>query len=195
MLPSRAPRAPLTSPRFEAASSDLSPSGVLLCLDRTNSLMVPRGSGLAGALDEADTPLVPPQAEPEVEKALTEQEPEGSSEQALLGDVQLNVGRVSQSEPDLSCVTANTDKAATESTSVTVAIPDVDPLVDSTVVHSEDTALSPSPLPPSLGGVMGRSCGSRVSPGKLRGKPQQQDKIILQRVKNSDSCHPRCRQK
>ena len=51
--------------------------------------MVPRGSGLAGALDEADTPLVPPQPELEVGKdtALTqEQEPEGSSEQALLGD-------------------------------------------------------------------------------------------------------------
>uniref|UniRef100_G1PWX8 Voltage-dependent R-type calcium channel subunit alpha n=1 Tax=Myotis lucifugus TaxID=59463 RepID=G1PWX8_MYOLU len=116
-------------------------------LRRTNSLMVPRGSGLAGALDEADTPLVPPNTEPEVGKALTEQEPEGSSEQALLGDVQLNVGRVSQSEPDLSCVTANTDKAATESTSVTVAIPDVDPLVDSTVVHiSNKTDGEASPL-------------------------------------------------
>lgn len=161
----------LTSPRSETVSSDLSPSCVLLCLDRTNSLMVPRGSGLAGALDEADTPLVPPQAEPEVGKALTEQEPEGSSEQALLGDVQLDVGRVSQSEPDLSCVTANMDKAATESTSVTVAIPDVDPLVDSTVVHSEDTVLSLSPPPPGLGGVVGGSRGSRVTPGKLCGKP------------------------
>ncbi|ELK37127.1 Voltage-dependent R-type calcium channel subunit alpha-1E [Myotis davidii] len=116
-------------------------------LRRTNSLMVPRGSGLAGALDESDTPLVPPNTEPEEGKALTEQEPEGSSEQALLGDVQLNVGRVSQSEPDLSCVTANTDKAATESTSVTVAIPDVDPLVDSTVVHiSNKTDGEASPL-------------------------------------------------
>ncbi|XP_039737254.1 voltage-dependent R-type calcium channel subunit alpha-1E isoform X4 [Pteropus medius] len=111
-------------------------------LRRTNSLMVSRGSGLAGALDEADTPLVLPQPELDVGKdtALTEQEPEpepeGSSEQALLGEVQLDVGRaISQSEPDLSCVTANTDKAATESTSVTVAIPDVDPLVDSAVVH------------------------------------------------------------
>uniref|UniRef100_A0A8D0UAQ0 Voltage-dependent R-type calcium channel subunit alpha n=1 Tax=Sus scrofa TaxID=9823 RepID=A0A8D0UAQ0_PIG len=119
-------------------------------LRRTNSLMVPRGSGLAGALDEADTPLVLPQPELDVGKdaVLTEQEPEGSSEQALLGDVQLDMGRViSQSEPDLSCVTANTDKAATESTSITVAIPDVGPLVDSTVVHiSNKTDGEASPL-------------------------------------------------
>ncbi|XP_054443665.1 voltage-dependent R-type calcium channel subunit alpha-1E isoform X2 [Pteronotus mesoamericanus] len=117
-------------------------------LRRTNSLMVPRGSGLAGALDEADTPLVLPQAELEAGTAPAEREPEGSSEQALLGDVQLDVGRgISQSEPDLSCVTANTDKAATESTSVTVAIPDVDPLVDSTVVHiSNKTDGEASPL-------------------------------------------------
>ncbi|XP_042832004.1 voltage-dependent R-type calcium channel subunit alpha-1E isoform X2 [Panthera tigris] len=119
-------------------------------LRRTNSLMVPRGSGLAGALDEASTPLVQPQPELEMGKdtALTEQEPEGSSEQALLGDVQLDMGRaISQSEPDLSCVTANTDKATTESTSVTVAIPDVGPLVDSTVVHiSNKTDGEASPL-------------------------------------------------
>ncbi|XP_025776722.1 voltage-dependent R-type calcium channel subunit alpha-1E isoform X2 [Puma concolor] len=119
-------------------------------LRRTNSLMVPRGSGLAGALDEANTPLVQPQPELEMGKdtALTEQEPEGSSEQALLGDVQLDMGRaISQSEPDLSCVTANTDKATTESTSVTVAIPDVGPLVDSTVVHiSNKTDGEASPL-------------------------------------------------
>nr|XP_044613959.1 voltage-dependent R-type calcium channel subunit alpha-1E isoform X4 [Equus asinus] len=119
-------------------------------LRRTNSLMVSRGSGLAGALDEANTPLVLPQPELEVGKdaALTEQEPEGSSEQALLGDVHLDMGRaISQSEPDLSCSTANTDKAATESTSVTVAIPDVGPLVDSTVVHiSNKTDGEASPL-------------------------------------------------
>ncbi|XP_052593186.1 voltage-dependent R-type calcium channel subunit alpha-1E isoform X2 [Peromyscus californicus insignis] len=119
-------------------------------LRRTNSLMVPRGSGLVGALDEAETPLVQPQPELEVGKdaALTEQEAEGSSEQALLGDVQLDVGRgISQSEPDLSCMTTNMDKATTESTSVTVAIPDVDPLVDSTVVHiSNKTDGEASPL-------------------------------------------------
>ncbi|XP_077878571.1 voltage-dependent R-type calcium channel subunit alpha-1E isoform X10 [Ictidomys tridecemlineatus] len=119
-------------------------------LRRTNSLMVSRGSGLAGALDEAETPLVLPQPELEVGKdaTLTEQEPEGSSEQALLGDVQLDVGRgISQSEPDLSCITANTDKATTESTSVTVAIPEVGPLVDSTVVHiSNKTDGEASPL-------------------------------------------------
>nr|XP_034368828.1 voltage-dependent R-type calcium channel subunit alpha-1E isoform X3 [Arvicanthis niloticus] len=119
-------------------------------LRRTNSLMVPRGSGLIGALDEAETPLVQPQPELEVGKdaALTEQEAEGSSEQALLGDVQLDVGRgISQSEPDLSCMTANMDKATTESTSVTVAIPDVDPLVDSTVVNiSNKTDGEASPL-------------------------------------------------
>ncbi|XP_004372942.1 voltage-dependent R-type calcium channel subunit alpha-1E isoform X2 [Trichechus manatus latirostris] len=118
-------------------------------LRRTNSLMVSRGSGLAGAIDEADTPLVPPHPELEVGKdeALMEQEPEGSSEQALLGHVQLDVGRpISQSEPDLSCITANTDKA-TESTSVTVAIPDMGPLVDSTVVHiSNKTDGEASPL-------------------------------------------------
>ncbi|KAL1774925.1 voltage-dependent R-type calcium channel subunit alpha-1E isoform X1 [Sigmodon hispidus] len=116
-------------------------------LRRTNSLMVPRGSGLVGALDEAETPLVQPQTELEVGKdaALTEQEAEGSSEQALLGDVQLDVGRgISQSEPDLSCMTANMDKATTESTSVTVAIPDVDPLVDSTVVHTLNLVLKVS---------------------------------------------------
>ncbi|XP_051003556.1 voltage-dependent R-type calcium channel subunit alpha-1E isoform X2 [Acomys russatus] len=119
-------------------------------LRRTNSLMVPRGSGLLGALDEAETPLVQPQPEVEVGKdvAVTEQEAEGSSEQALLGDVQLDVGRgISQSEPDLSCMTANMDKVTTESTSVTVAIPDVDPLVDSTVVHiSNKTDGEASPL-------------------------------------------------
>lgn len=111
--------------------------------------MVPRGSGLAGALDEANTPLVLPHHDLEVGKdtVLTEQEPEGSSEQALLGDVQLDIGRViSQSEPDLSCVTANTDKATTDSTSVTVAIPDVGPLMDSTVIHSENAV--PDSLPP-----------------------------------------------
>ena len=115
--------------------------------------MVPRGSGLAGALDAADTPLVPPQPELDVGKdaALTEQEPEGSSEQALLGDVKLDMGRVSQSEPDLSCVTANTDKATTESTSLTVTIPDVGPLVDSTVVHSENTGPAPFPHTPHPG--------------------------------------------
>uniref|UniRef100_A0A286Y0U0 Voltage-dependent R-type calcium channel subunit alpha n=1 Tax=Cavia porcellus TaxID=10141 RepID=A0A286Y0U0_CAVPO len=119
-------------------------------LRRTNSLMVPRGSGLAGALDEPDTPLVLPQPELEVGKdtVLVEREPEGSSEQALLGDVQLDVGRgISQSEPDLSCITANTDKATTESTSVTVTIPEVGPLVDSTVVHiSNKTDGEASPL-------------------------------------------------
>lgn len=115
--------------------------------------MVPRGSGLVGALDEAETPLVQPQPELEVGKdaALTEQEAEGTSEQALLGDVQLDVGRgISQSEPDLSCMTTNMDKGTTESTSVAVAIPDVDPLVDSTVVHSESSpCLSHSPSAPA----------------------------------------------
>ena len=147
--------------------------------------MVPRGSGLAGALDEADTPLVPPQPELEVGKdtALTqEQEPEGSSEQALLGDVQLDMGRVSQSEPDLSCVTANTDKATTESTSVTVTIPDAGPVVDSTVVHSEDMARSPSPTPPTPPQGWRRH-GSGTVLGKLQGKPHQWDGLLLQHMK------------
>ncbi|XP_060053768.1 voltage-dependent R-type calcium channel subunit alpha-1E isoform X4 [Erinaceus europaeus] len=119
-----------------------------LDLRRTNSLMVPRGSGLAGALDDTETPLVQPPAELEVGKEVALPEPEGSSEQALLGDVQLDMGRaISQSEPDLSCVTTGTDKATTESTSVTVAIPEVGPLVDSTVVHiSNKTDGEASPL-------------------------------------------------
>ena len=164
-LPPTFPLAWLTS-HFRTSSSDLSTSRLLLCLRRTNSLMVPRGSGLAGALDEANTPLVQQQPELEMGKdtALTEQEPEGSSEQALLGDVQLDMGRaISQSEPDLSCVTANTDKATTESTSVTVAIPDVGPLVDSTVVHSENTSpCPPSPSPP-IPPRAGDSYGSGVA--------------------------------
>ncbi|XP_069911005.1 voltage-dependent R-type calcium channel subunit alpha-1E isoform X11 [Oryctolagus cuniculus] len=106
-------------------------------LRRTDSLMVPKGSGLAGGLDEAGTPLV--LSSPEgvgKEAAPTEQHADGSGEPALLGHVQLDVGRaISQSEPDLSCVTATTDKVTTESTDVTVAIPDAEPLVDSTVVH------------------------------------------------------------
>ena len=176
------------SPGVSAVSEQLlglSTTCVPLSLHRTNSLMVSRGSGLAGALDEADTPLVLPQPELEVEKdaALAEQEPEGSSEQALLGDVQLDMGQViSQSEPDLSCVTANTDKAATESTSVTVAIPDVGPLVDSTVVHSENAV--PVPFTPIAHRARDwGSHGSGVIPGKLRGKPHQWDEITLQRVK------------
>uniref|UniRef100_A0A8C5W170 Voltage-dependent R-type calcium channel subunit alpha n=1 Tax=Microcebus murinus TaxID=30608 RepID=A0A8C5W170_MICMU len=118
-------------------------------LRRTNSLMVARGSGLAGALEEADTAPVLPRAELDSGKgAALPEEPEGSSEQALLGDVQLDMGRaVSQSEPDLSCITASKDKAATESTSVAVSIPDVGPLVDSTVVHiSNKTDGEASPL-------------------------------------------------
>lgn len=156
--------------------------------------MVSRGSGLAGALDEADTPLVLPQPELDVGKdtALTEQEPEpepeGSSEQALLGEVQLDVGRaISQSEPDLSCVTANTDKAATESTSVTVAIPDVDPLVDSAVVHSENTVSVPF-TPTAHHTQSGH--GPRVAPAKPRGKLR--DEIILH-VKMSGSFVLVCR--
>lgn len=154
--------------------------------------MVPRGSGLAGALDEADTPLVLPQPELDVGKdtAPTEQEPEpeGSSEQALLGEVQLDVGRaISQSEPDLSCATANTDKAATESPSVTVAIPDVDPLVDSAVVHSESTA--PVPFTATAHHTQAGQ-GPGVTPAKPRGKPQ--DEIILH-VETGGSFVPVCR--
>ncbi|XP_045392314.1 voltage-dependent R-type calcium channel subunit alpha-1E isoform X3 [Lemur catta] len=118
-------------------------------LRRTNSLMVARGSGLAGALEEADTAPALPRAELDVGKgAALAEEPEGSSEQALLGDVQLDMGRaVSQSEPDLSCITVSKDKATTESTSVAVSIPDVGPLVDSTVVHiSNKTDGEASPL-------------------------------------------------
>ena len=114
------------------------------------------------------------------------QAPEGSSEQALLGDVKLDMGRVSQSEPDLSCVTANTDKATTESTSVTVTIPDVGPLVDSTMVHSENTGPAPlppipNPPPPQPGARGGMVLES--SQEKLQGKPDQWDGILLQHMK------------
>lgn len=164
-LPSPSPLVWLTH-HLRTASSYLSTSSLLLCPSRTNSLMVPRGCGLAGALDEANTPLVQPEPELEMGKdmVLTEQEAEGSSEQALLGDVQLDIGRaISQSEPDLSCTTANTDKANTDSTSVTVAIPDVGPLVDSTVVHSENAVPVPfEPHCPSHPGA-GDHCGSGVT--------------------------------
>lgn len=167
-LPSPFPLAWLTR-HLRTASSDLSTSRLLLCPSRTNSLMVPRGSGLAGALDEDNIPLVLPQPELEVGKdmALTEQEAEGSSERALLGDVQLDMGRaISQSEPDLSCAT-NIDKATTASTSVTVAIPDVGPLVDSTVVHSENAVPVPlhphHPSPPGLGTIVALESPSKAS--------------------------------
>uniref|UniRef100_A0A5F8GV89 Voltage-dependent R-type calcium channel subunit alpha n=1 Tax=Monodelphis domestica TaxID=13616 RepID=A0A5F8GV89_MONDO len=116
---------------------------------RTNSLMVPGGCGLSTVADEIRAPLVlsPPDLETGKDTALTEQEQEGTSEQALLDDVQLDMGRaISRSEPDLSSITANVEKG-TESTSVTVAIPEVGTLVDSTVVHiSNKTDGEASPL-------------------------------------------------
>ncbi|XP_055964118.1 LOW QUALITY PROTEIN: voltage-dependent R-type calcium channel subunit alpha-1E [Sorex fumeus] len=116
-------------------------------LRRTNSLMVAGSAGLGRALEDAENPLLPPPAELEAGREA-EPEAEGSSEQALLADVQLDIGRgISHSEPDLSCATSPTDKAGTESTSVAVAIPDVGPLVESTVVHmSNKTDGEASPL-------------------------------------------------
>ncbi|XP_040841269.1 voltage-dependent R-type calcium channel subunit alpha-1E isoform X1 [Ochotona curzoniae] len=107
------------------------------------------GSGLAGTLEGADTALTPPL--PELDEGQdatsTEQQLRASQEPSLQGHVQLDVGRaISQSEPDLSC-TATTEKVATESSDVTVAIPDAEPLVDSTVVHiSNKTDGEASPL-------------------------------------------------
>lgn len=158
--------------------------------------MVPRGCGLAGALDEANTPLVQPEPELEMGKdtVLTEQEAEGSSEQALLGDVQLDIGRaISQSEPDLSCTTANTDKANTDSTSVTVTIPDVGPLVDSTVVHSENAVPVPfEPHCPSHPGGWG-PLWLWSHPARLWGKSHQQDEVIHQQVNDSSGFSLVCR--
>lgn len=58
-----------------------------------------------------------------------------TSEQALLGGAALGASRtVSHSEPDLSSVTANTEKA-TESTTIMIDVQ------DSTVVQSEDHSL------------------------------------------------------
>ncbi|XP_031792851.1 voltage-dependent R-type calcium channel subunit alpha-1E isoform X5 [Sarcophilus harrisii] len=118
-------------------------------LKRTNSLMVSGGRGLSTPTDEMRTPLVlsPPELETGKDIGLTEQEQEGTSEQALLEDVQLDVGRaISRSEPDLSSITTNVEKG-TESTSVAVTIPDVGTLVDSTVVHiSNKTDGEASPL-------------------------------------------------
>lgn len=106
--------------------------------------MVPGGTGLTQALEVAENPLAQPQADTEAGK-----DAEGNSKQALLADVQLDMGRgISQSEPDLSCATSTTDRPATESTSVAVTIPDVGPLVESTVVHSE---IFPGPLQHRLG--------------------------------------------
>lgn len=60
-----------------------------------------------------------------------------TSEQALLGGAALGASRtVSHSEPDLSSVTANTEKA-TESTTIMIDVQ------DSTVVQSEDHSLFP----------------------------------------------------
>lgn len=73
-----------------------------------------------------------------------------TSEQALLGGAALGASRtVSHSEPDLSSVTANTEKA-TESTTIMIDVQ------DSTVVQSEDHSLFPEH---TQGGAEGCSCG------------------------------------
>uniref|UniRef100_A0A8D0G4J8 Voltage-dependent R-type calcium channel subunit alpha n=1 Tax=Sphenodon punctatus TaxID=8508 RepID=A0A8D0G4J8_SPHPU len=75
--------------------------------------------------------------------SLTEQDCSGldTSDQALLGSLQTDIGRaISQSEPDLSSITANTEKA-TESTTIMIDVQ------DSTVVQiSNKTDGEASPL-------------------------------------------------
>uniref|UniRef100_F6XKU9 Voltage-dependent R-type calcium channel subunit alpha n=1 Tax=Ornithorhynchus anatinus TaxID=9258 RepID=F6XKU9_ORNAN len=113
---------------------------------RSTSLTASEGPVLAGTMESGSVPLA---LELGAEAGVTG--PEGGnlvpSEQALLGDLQLEMGRaISRSEPDLSAVIANTEEAP-KSTTVTVAIPDMDALVDSTVVHiSNKTDGEASPL-------------------------------------------------
>lgn len=58
-----------------------------------------------------------------------------TSEQALLGDLPTDTGKtISRSEPDLSSITTNTEKA-TESTTIMIDVQ------DSAVVQSEDLSL------------------------------------------------------
>ncbi|XP_028937310.1 voltage-dependent R-type calcium channel subunit alpha-1E isoform X3 [Ornithorhynchus anatinus] len=115
-------------------------------LRRSTSLTASEGPVLAGTMESGSVPLA---LELGAEAGVTG--PEGGnlvpSEQALLGDLQLEMGRaISRSEPDLSAVIANTEEAP-KSTTVTVAIPDMDALVDSTVVHiSNKTDGEASPL-------------------------------------------------
>jgi len=112
---------------------------------RTNE--VPAGDAeLVGTMEEGS----PPQAEPEPLRgktgSLTEQDCGSldTSEQALLEASRT----VSRSEPDLSSITANTEKA-TESTTIMIDVH------DSAVVQSEDPSLFPEPLSQPSGTLWG----------------------------------------
>lgn len=89
--------------------------------------------------EEGSLPASAPEPSRGMEGSLGEQDCSSpdTSEQALLGGAALGASRtVSHSEPDLSSVTANTEKA-TESTTIMIDVQ------DSTVVQSEDPSLFP----------------------------------------------------
>ncbi|XP_026511497.1 voltage-dependent R-type calcium channel subunit alpha-1E-like isoform X1 [Terrapene carolina triunguis] len=111
-------------------------------LNRTNE--IPAGdAAFAGAMQEMSPLKVPHELNEEKNTSLTEQDCSGldTSDQALLGSLQMEMSRaVSRSEPELSSVTANTEKA-TESTTIMIDVQ------DSTVVQiSNKTDGEASPL-------------------------------------------------
>ncbi|OXB61196.1 hypothetical protein ASZ78_007182 [Callipepla squamata] len=92
-----------------------------------------------GPTEEGSLPVSASEPPRGMEGSLGEQDCSSpdTSEQALLGGAALGASRtVSHSEPDLSSVTANTEKA-TESTTIMIDVQ------DSTVVQSEDPSLFP----------------------------------------------------
>uniref|UniRef100_A0A8C9G7V7 Voltage-dependent R-type calcium channel subunit alpha n=1 Tax=Pavo cristatus TaxID=9049 RepID=A0A8C9G7V7_PAVCR len=102
--------------------------------------------------EEGSLPASAPEPPRGMEGSLGEQDCSSpdTSEQALLGGAALGASRtVSHSEPDLSSVTANTEKA-TESTTIMIDVQ------DSTVVQSEDPSLFPEH---TQGGAERCSCG------------------------------------
>lgn len=102
--------------------------------------------------EEGSLPASAPEPSRGMEGSLGEQDCSSpdTSEQALLGGAALGASRtVSHSEPDLSSVTANTEKA-TESTTIMIDVQ------DSTVVQSEDPSLFPEHM---QGGAEGCSRG------------------------------------
>lgn len=103
---------------------------------RTNG--VPAGDAeLVGTAEEGSPPQAVPEAPRGKTGSLTEQDCSSldTSEQALLEASRT----VSRSEPDLSSITPNTEKA-TESTTIMIDVH------DSAVVQSEDLSLFPEPL-------------------------------------------------
>lgn len=113
---------------------------------RTNG--VPAGDAeLVKTPKEGSTPQVPPEPTQGKMGSLTEQDCGSldTSEQALLETSRT----ISRSEPDLSSITPNTEKA-TESTTIMIDVH------DSAVVQSEDPSLFPEPLPWPSGTLWGR---------------------------------------